>query len=402
MVRELAVEVYLFIFSILFSIFKILPLQNKLTFVVSFKENNLAIYEEMQRANFSSKIVFLCTKRSYPSVKGKVDGSVYVFETLNVWHMILSIYHLATSRNVIVDNYYGFLAAIRFKKAVECIQIWHAAGAIKTFGMKDNSIQFRSERANRRFAKVYSQFHKVVVGSDRFGDIFQEAFQLPAENILPIGIPRTDFFFDKTKQVEIMDTFYKNYPQLRDKKIVLYAPTYREDGMNQNLAINIEEMYENLKEDHVLMIRLHPSVQMDLDMSKYQDFVYDFSKYPSINELLLVVDYLVTDYSSIPFEFSLLEKPMIFFPYDLDQYNEGRGLWESYEKMVPGPIVQTTKEIAATIKNNAFDMEKVKEFRVKWNQYSNGHSSQNLVQYLSVANNAQRKTEVPVGQNISM
>src|SRR5699024_1500932 len=89
---------------------------------------------------------------------------------------IRSIYHLATARVIFIDNYFGFLAATSFKENVTCVQLWHAAGAIKQFGLKDPSNQYRSKRANQRFKKVYKQFHQIVVGSEKMADIMKESF----------------------------------------------------------------------------------------------------------------------------------------------------------------------------------------------------------------------------------
>lgn len=383
MVRELLIEMYLLFVKILFSIFKILPIQDKVTFVASFKGNNIAIYNEMQRLNFSSKLVFLCKKSCYRSLKNSVDEKVYQIESKNILHEIIGIYHIATSRKIIVDNYYGFLAAVSFKKNVECIQIWHAAGAIKTFGLKDHTIEKRTKRAKERFKKVYKNFHKVVVGSDEFAKIFMEAFDLSEENMLPIGIPRTDFFYDHEKHEEIKEKFFRKYPALIGKKIILYAPTYRDYEEEQELHLNIDLLYEHLKEEYALLIRFHPSVTIHFENEKYKDFVFDFSYYHDINELLIVADYLISDYSSVPFEFSILEKPMIFYPYDLQKYEKERGIWRKYEEMVPGPIVMSTEEIIHVIKNHDFDLDKIKEFAKLWNTYSKGRSCQAFVQYVS-------------------
>src|SRR5699024_9379731 len=100
----------------------------------------------------------------------------YDFKTTHPVHWIWSIYHLATSRIVFVDNYYGFLAATEFKPHVKCIQLWHAAGAMKQFGLKDLSIENRPKKAYKRFHKVYQRFDHVVVGSEHMANIFREGF----------------------------------------------------------------------------------------------------------------------------------------------------------------------------------------------------------------------------------
>lgn len=401
MIRETVIEIYLFIIKVLFAIFNLFPLQNKVTFVATFKENPLAVYEEMNRVGYSGKTVFLCKKGCYLEIKRKVAVPVYTVESGNPIHLIVSIYHLATSKHIIVDNYYGFLASARFKKDVECIQIWHAGGAVKTFGLRDASNGKRLKRANKRFRQVYERFDKVVAGSSAFAKIFREAFGLPEDRMLPIGFPRTDFFYDKEKLEKARTEFFQAYPMLKRKKRILYAPTYRSGG-NGEIAINITKMYERLKNDYVLLIRLHPSVSAKVDV-KYDHFVYDFSNYPNVNDLLIIADVLITDYSSIPFEFALLEKPMIFYPYDLLEYVQERGLWEPYEQTVPGPIARSTDEILFLLEKNVFDMQKVKEFAQRWNEYTPGSSSHNFVRYLFLSDLDKRKSSgMMIGKQMPM
>src|SRR5690606_13594583 len=106
------------------------------------------------------------------------NKKIYTFESLNIVETLFSIYHLATAKYVFVDNYAGILSAIQFRKEVKCVQLWHAAGAIKKFGWGDPETHTRSPRAKARFQKVYDQFQYIPVGSNQMADIFTEAFQL--------------------------------------------------------------------------------------------------------------------------------------------------------------------------------------------------------------------------------
>ncbi|PAD80578.1 hypothetical protein CHH57_24335 [Niallia circulans] len=102
-----------------------------------------------------------------------------------------------------------------------------------------------------------------------------------------------------------------------------------------------------------------------------------------LNDLLFITDILITDYSSIPFEFSFLQKPMIFYPYDLDEYRKTRGFWVPYHELVPGPIAYSTEEIVQFIHLSSFKMEKIANFHQEWNTYSIGNSSKNVVQTIN-------------------
>lgn len=384
--REILIEVYLLVFKMVFSFMKLFPLKDKVTFVVSFEQNSLFVYKEMKQQRVPFEMVFLSKKSCYRVLKEKTNEKVVSFETTNIFDMVKSIYHLATSKHVIIDNYYGFLAAIHFKENVQCTQLWHAAGAVKTFGLKDRSISHRSHRAQERFEKVYEKFDKVVVGSEAFANIFMEAFHLPAKNILRTGFPRTDLFYNKAEQNQIILNLVKENPALKYKKIILYAPTYRENQLDHfDLQLDIKQMYEELSKDYVLLLKLHPAVKIQANIEEeYKGFVFDYSTYRDVNELLLITDILISDYSSIPYEFSLLKRPMIFFPYDLEEYKKERGLWGEYEKLLPGPVVFNTKEMIDIISRNAFDYAAIEECSKKWNMYSDGHSSKKLVDSLFI------------------
>lgn len=383
MIREVLVSIYLLFHRLLFSIFRLFPLKNKIVFVVSFKDNNLYTYRELVKAKFSGEIVFLCKKSMYHVFKNSVKAPVYLIESGNIRDEIIASYHMATAKTILVDNYYGFLSVMNFKKGVECIQLWHAAGAIKNFGLIDRSVSKRSKWAKRRFIKVYENFHKVVVNSDAFARIFELAFQIDSEQILPFGFPRTDFFFNQKIQTKLRKNFYKRYPEYKNKKIILYAPTYRPDADKNQLMLDIPQLYQHFHDDYVLFIRMHPSIELaEITQQATKNFAVDFSTKATINELLVVSDVLITDYSSIPFEFVLLRKPMIFYPYDLKDYRENPGIWDKYENIVPGPVAYSTEEIIRIIKNNEFDMEKYETFNANWNEYSDGNSSIKLARYI--------------------
>ncbi|GER68828.1 hypothetical protein BpJC7_01310 [Weizmannia acidilactici] len=384
MVRELFISLYLLLFRIIFSICNLFPIERKVSFVVSFKSNSEYVYHAIKQYPNPFTVVFLCTSSCFHQLNDELaQEEVLLFNLKKPFDFFKSIYHLATSRYIVVDNYYGFLAATNFKKEVECIQVWHAAGAFKTFGLKDKSINTRTKGAITRFKKVYSQFHKIVIGSDIMQSIFKEAFGVGSDNFLCTGVPRTDLFFDDLLKEQTIRKIYQKHSGLMHKKIILYAPTFRDYELNNfSLKLDLALMSQELKDDYVVIIKLHPVVKNKKALADYKGFILDFSHYDDINELLLITDILITDYSSIPFEFSLLKRPMIFYPYDLKSYQENRGFWKEYEQLVPGPIAFNTEEIIRLIKENDFDMERIVEFSTQWNKYSDGKSSYNLTNYL--------------------
>lgn len=393
MVKEICIEAYLLLFKLMFNLCKCFPLRQKTLILASFSQNCLFVYNEMKRQDIPYKIIFICKKNSHINRQHVPDAIYISMDFKNPVNWVRLIYHLATSQWILVDNYYPFLAAVNFKNTVQCIQLWHAAGAIKTFGFRDRSVAERSARARKRFKKVYNNFHKIVVGSEAMAKIFMDAFGCPPEKILRSGIPRTDLFYDSDSQSRIIKKLTAENKELKRKKVILYAPTYRDDQIHHfNLKLDMHRMYRELGDEYIVLLKLHPAIKNTIEIEKlYPGFVYDYSLYPDINELLLVTDILITDYSSVPYEYALLKRPMIFYPYDLKEYVRSRGLWGEYEKLVPGPVVYNMDDLIETIKNGKFDLDKIEEFSRTWNQYSTGHSSRNLVHYLFVADKAEEQ-----------
>lgn len=385
--RELIITMYLLMIKGIFNLFKLFPLKNKVVFLVSFGDNSKYIFEEMTNQGIEVETVVLYKGSSKNYFLDNENIKLVPFESYNLFHFLLSIYHLATSKYIFVDNYFGILSATNFKDEVEVIQLWHASGAIKKFGLQDQSVDFRSERAKQRFQRVYNNFHKVVVGSDVMANIFKKAFNISNDRIVRTGIPRTDFFFNHELHHDIILKLVQENPDLKYKKKILYAPTYRDNELDYfKLELDLEKMYHEMKDEYVIILRLHPAIKNTVNYSElYPNFVYDYSSSNyDINELLLIANYLVTDYSSIPYEYSLLNRPMIFFAYDLEEYKAERGLWDQYESMVPGPVVKETEALITLIKDNKFNTELMKNYAVKWNKYSRGHSSESLVKYIFV------------------
>ncbi len=380
MIKECGISIYLFLFRILFALFKLLPIKNKTVFLSSFGDNAFFIAKELSKAK-QHQIIFI------NQAKCKIDFTaiptdnkkIYSFETSNIADTFLSIYHLATSKYVFVDNYAGALSVIKFRKEVKCIQLWHAAGAIKKFGWSDPETSARSERAKLRFQQVYDRFQFIPVGSQQMADIFSESFHVDQSHFIYTGVPQTDFYFDSTAKEKANAKLRELYPVIDGKNIILYAPTFRKSSLHSmKVKLDIAEFLNKLDDDYVLLIRLHPSVQEVTNLLKHPRVLL-VNDYPHLNDLLIVSDILITDYSSIPVEFSLLGKKMIFFAYDLVDYGKTQGIWAKNSLYFPGPIVNTTSEVIEHILDPAIDHKKIDTFRKHWNTYSTGQSTSQLI-----------------------
>ncbi len=380
--KRIKINISLFIFKVFFNLFKLFSVQEKTTFVTAFGANISAVLQTVE-AETEDAIVVLKTKQSERHFNGE-NRLVLDFSRDKVWQHLKGIYHLATSRFVFVDTDFLFLSVTSFKDETKCIQLWHTAGSIKQFGLKRRSLP--------HYVDVYKRFDHIVVGSNKMARLYNESFgQLKKGSLLKTGVPRTDFFYNDVlrKQTEIR--LAETFPAIKDKEVILYAPTYREYDLNEDkFAETLGKLYNELKYDFVLFLGLHPKDNLSYE-NKFPSFIYNVTSYPNVNDLTLVSDLLITDYSSIPFEFALLNKPMIFYAFDLKEFEASRGFTEDYRSAAPGPVIENTSDLIKTIKNRTYDLDRVKKFAEDWNEYGQGQASLNLVNHLYKKNNSELK-----------
>ena len=311
--------------------------------------------------------------RASPGWRGVIGSSV---------GSIRSGFHLATSRVTIVDDYFLPMYAVTPRAGTTYVQVWHAAGAFKRFGYSVLDKAFgKTEEEVSRFP-IHTNYDLCLVSSMRFAPHYAEAFRQPIERFdASIGIPRTDVFFG-ARRAEAEERVRARYP-LAGRRSILYAPTFRGESTSKARMperLDLHRLRAVLGEDHVLLLRRHPFVRASSPIAPHlADFVIDVSDHPDIHELMLVSDVLVTDYSSAIFEFSLLNRPMAFFAPDHDAYMDERGFYFDYRTGVPGPVFDTTDELAGWLRAGVFDLERVERFRGESFEVADGHASERFV-----------------------
>lgn len=254
-------------------------------------------------------------------------------------------YHLATSSYVFLDNEFLPMAYLKFDKAVRVVQLWHGTGTIKKFGQDANtgSLKNLEYRANQRITHL-------IVNSEAVKPEYASAFGIGEERIYVLGLPRTDLLLDEVFMEKKREAFWNEYPSLREKRCILYAPTFRDDEVDEpKIHLDLERLSTELSPEEAVLIRLHPHVAERigdvLEKGKWKNII-NVSGYSGVTTLLAVSDVLVTDYSSIVFEYCLRKKPMIFYAYDLEHFEvEGRSFYRDYRKFVPGRIVMDQEEL---------------------------------------------------------
>ena len=205
--------------------------------------------------------------------------------------------------------------------------------------------------------------------------------------IQPIGVSRTDEFFDQEYIDRCYSKLYERIPQAKNKKVILYAPTYR--GVDPNrLApdqLDVKKFAEKLQDEYILIFKHHQTAKEIPEIpEEYRDkFAFDMTrgKGMDINELMTVADICISDYSSLVFEYSLFERPLMFFVYDLEEYIDGRGLYYDFDEITPGPLCRTNEEMVDYIEHidERFDKQEVIDFKNKFMCSCDGHSTERIL-----------------------
>lgn len=256
-------------------------------------------------------------------------------------------YQLATAKYVFMNDNFMPLGYLNFRKEAVIVQLWHAEGAFKKFGLdieQPADIRAREIAANKKLTYV-------VCSSDGVADIYAGAFGVERDRVLPIGSPRADVLIKADNAAALRAKFEEKYPQCRGKKIVLYAPTFRDDPELDKAFLSYfdySHFEKELGSTHCLLVRLHPQVHGTARI----DGAVDVTNYKSVNELTLISDVLITDYSSICMDFVLLDKPCVFFAPDLDEYTARRPFYKAYRSYVPGEIAQDTASLVSLLETN--------------------------------------------------
>ncbi len=255
-------------------------------------------------------------------------------------------YHLATSK-YFVNNVNFEDAYVKRKGQIE-IQTMHGT-PLKVFGL-DIKDEFKTNKSKEDYIRRNSRWNYLVVQGDFMANKAYQCFKYSGK-ILKTGYPRTDLLLKGSKDKEKIKKIKEKLNLPLDKKVILYTPTWRIKN-NFEMKLNIENMRKKLSDDYILLIRLHYFSGDSLEVKENDNFVYNMNKYNSVEELYMISDILITDYSSVMFDYSLLKKPMIFFLYDLDEYaNNLRGTYVDIEKEAPGIIAYTSEEVINSILN---------------------------------------------------
>lgn len=347
------------------------------------KKNQITLIEKLNTGGTGSlfEIKRECEKRGLPFHFNIITHADYEVSPRNLGGLIklftIKAFRMATSSHIFLNDNFLPLGYMKLSDKTKVVQLWHGMGSFKKFGGSsetDSAVLKELEAATKNT-------NHILASSENIRDNYAEAFMAPKEKVICIGCPQVDYFFRKHDIDAWKEELCEKYPEMKGKKLVLYAPTFRGDKERDRKlleAFDFDAFQKELGEEYFLMVRLHPQIQS----ARVPDSIANMTDYPNVRKLLCMTDILIADYSSIAVEYSLLNRPIILYAFDKEWYlSEDRGFYFDYEKTAPGPIVENMQDLIDCIKNKHWDIAKVERFAHLHNDYFDDKSAERVVDY---------------------
>jgi CDP-ribitol ribitolphosphotransferase len=290
--------------------------------------------------------------------------------------LVRGMYLLRTSRLMVVDNAYLPIHVGPHRPETQVVQVWHAEGALKRFGLDAARPPAEPERTF-----LHRYYDWVVTSGEASREAWSRAFRTPLDRVLPLGSPRTDFFFDHSAMAEARARILAMHPELAGRRVILYAPTFRGRGRAKRPgdAIDVARLRAALTAGDVLVLKTHPNLDRRLVSTAGFDVVAD--QQLDLNELLTAADVVITDYSSSIFDIALLRRRLVLLVGDLAAYEQDPGLYVDYRTEMIGTQVVDTDGIIEALLGDRFDLAPYEAFIRRHLGASDGHASARFVEH---------------------
>lgn len=329
----------------------------------SVSDSPKVIYDELKKRNTDYKIVWI-NNRHFPFDDPNL---------LSVKRLSPSYFKYISKAKYLINNQ-NFPHYIKKHRKAIYIQTWHGTPLKKMLNDVEE-FQGRDTEYKTRINKAIENWDYLISPSSYATSSFRSAFNYE-KKILEVGYPRNDVFYSKASaHIKEKAKIIKQKLGIKDdRKLILYAPTFRDDEVNQakkhiiNLKLDLKYLQEKLGEEYILLLRPHVIISNALYIDEsLKDFVINAGAYNDISDLYLISDICITDYSSVMFDYANTGKPMIFFTYDLEHYRDNlRGFYMDFEKEAPGPLVGTNEQLVRSILN----IEDVKkDYQLKYSKF---------------------------------
>lgn len=366
--KILLIKIIILLLNFIYFFLKLLPTKNKIV-MISRQSNSETLDFELIRKEINKynkyKVIVLCKK-----LDGKENAKIKNL-ILYGFNMLIQMYHLATSKVCIIDSYCICVSVLKHKKKLKVIQIWHSIGTMKKFGYEILDQEEGSSTKIAKAMKMHKNYDAILCGGKGYIDDLCRGFNCSEDKIELIPLPRVDKLTDKNNIKSLKNDILIKYPRLKNKKNILYCPTFRKN--ENNMKLYVQKLIDSVDyKKYNLIIKLHPLSNIKINNKKVilaQEF--------SSADMIVVSDYVITDYSCILYEAGLLNKPLYFYAFDYDDYNKNRSLNIDYYNELPGVISGNINDILKSIDSEKYDYVKLNKFIKKYVDV-NGNSSEKI------------------------
>lgn len=340
------------------------------------KVKNKIVYISRQSDSMSLDFELLVSRmqKERPDVKNvvlarKISGGNKSILTYP-FHMLRQMYHLATSKVVVLDGYCIVACVLPHKKETKVVQMWHAAAAIKKFGYQTLNKPSGSDSEMAKIMKMHHHYDYVLAPSTITGKHYQEAFGVSKEKIVYIGMPH----FSTLGEFDVSEEMDDVYPILQEKTNILYIPTFRKGE-----SVRLDELIQGVDfEKYNLIAQLHP---LDLVGTHDDRVIYD--KQFTVYDWIKKADIVITDYSSLIIECVILKKRLYFYLYDLEKYALDPGLNLDFEAEGLGQFIFQDGYQLNNVLQKEYDYEALQQFEKKYVEIDVDSSLQQLVKMIT-------------------
>ncbi len=348
--------------NFIYLFFKLLPSKKRVT-MISRQSNQITLdfkllKEEIEKRDENISVISLCHE-----LRGGEKASI-LEKIKYILHCFKQMYCISTSKVVILDSYCILASILKHKKNLKIIQIWHSMGTMKKFGYQIVGMKEGSSIQTAKDMKMHKNYDYIFASSDSYADYLAEGFgydrKADNEKIKIYSLPRVDLLTSEKYKKEIYEKITEVYPQIKQKKNIVYCPTFRKN--EEEMAREIKKLIEKVDySKYNLILKLHPLSKINIDN---ENVIYD--KVFSSFDMLFITDYVISDYSCIIYEAAILKIPLYFWTFDLKEYIDNRGLTFDYKKEVPGLISSNIEEILTEIDTKKYDYARLEKFRKKY------------------------------------
>ena len=315
------------------------------------------IEEELKHQNKNIECVFLC-RRIVKFTDGIFKNIIYTLKCLS---------NLANAKVCVTDSYTIAVSSVKHKSSLKIIQIWHSMGAIKKFGCQSVDYDLGRDKKTSKILNIHANYDYIISGSKEMTKYFALAFGYSEDVFLNYGLPRIDYLIHN--QDKIKTKILKKYKEFKNKKNILYAPTFRNYEVDKT-----NELIDSIDKDKFnLIIKSHANQKLDVNNS-----VYTCDEFSAL-DLLCVSDYVITDYSGIAIEAASIDKKTLYYVYDYEQYKKENGLNIDLYKEMKGCVFKDSKELSKFLSKDKYDMSILKKYKDKYIDVQDGTSTKKIV-----------------------